>query len=272
MSQAIATRGFVSSSYTAEAATADTTAPTWDTTTGIVSLTQRLDGGLTITWGTATDDQGGTVLYNIYVKALNATNLFTSANFLGRFPGTTTVIDRLPSSTDELASNTLYYVGIRAVDTSDNEDTNVISLSATTTGISPTATIRKKIKEVLASSVLSSTDSTIQLLKNRFYYGDLAGLNRATQYPCATYKFSSLNKYLSYMTGSLQLVIWAQNPEKCEDLYNAFESVWDNQVIAKSGVKVNLISNGDPTDVYDPDSKMCRLIGNFSFRAIDTNA
>lgn len=109
---------------------ADTIPPVWDNTIGIQTLTVLGDGGLNATWGSATDISNPPVLYVVYIKAGNATDLFTT-DYLKEYTTTQTIdIYTLPNNVTELTSGTTYFVGIRAMDKVRNFDTNEISLSA----------------------------------------------------------------------------------------------------------------------------------------------
>ena len=105
-------------------------APTWNTTTGIQTLTANSDGTLKATWGVATASHSQTVGYRIYVRSGSAPNSFgpASAYFLKEVPLTTGYIYRDAAGV-ALDPSATYYAVVRAVDADGNEDTNTTALS-----------------------------------------------------------------------------------------------------------------------------------------------
>ena len=112
----------------------DATPPVWDTTTGIQSLvagTGEFSGSLLAGWGSATDAGGGTVRYDVYLRAAAAPDSFglSSPYFLRAVDGTSERIWQ-DANGASLSTSAAYYVVVRASD-GTNEDTNTTTLSAT---------------------------------------------------------------------------------------------------------------------------------------------
>ena len=139
----------------------DTTAPVWDTTTGLQSLTAGSDtlaGSLLASWGSATDAGGGTVQYNIYFRIGSAPDAFgiTSAYFFRAVDGTSERIWQDLNGV-ALSSNAAVYIIIRASD-GTNEDTNTTALSATPSSRSfPRETIKSIVASIPAVKISVST-------------------------------------------------------------------------------------------------------------------
>lgn len=109
----------------------DITPPTF---AGITGLSANADGSLTASWGSATD----AVLpieFDVYVQASTATGLFASGNLQQSTYLSSTKIFTEASGVSLSAGQT-YFVGVRARDRSGNVNTNTVSLSAISTGVS----------------------------------------------------------------------------------------------------------------------------------------
>lgn len=101
----------------------DTTAPLWDGTIGVTDVYQN-GKYLNVRWGSASDDSGE-VLYRVYISQAEATVwneslVTTRSNFAA--------IDN--DGYEPLQDGQTYYIGVRAVDPSGNEDdnNNIISI------------------------------------------------------------------------------------------------------------------------------------------------
>jgi hypothetical protein len=83
--------------------------PVWDTTVGIVSATAG-NGGIRVTFGSATDAQSPPVRYRVYYAA-STELLFETAPYYEA--------DSSPYSISGLQNNTTYTVGVRAIDSAE---------------------------------------------------------------------------------------------------------------------------------------------------------
>jgi hypothetical protein len=99
---------------------------------GITGLVQQADGSLTASWAGATVVPNPPVRYEVYLKASSVVGLFSLSNIVGVTSNLSlnTACDAVPMV---LMPGTTYFVGVRAVDTYSNRETNVVSLSATVT-------------------------------------------------------------------------------------------------------------------------------------------
>ena len=108
---------------------ADTSAPTWSTTTGVVNVTNPAPGQIQVTWGIATDAQTPPVKYNLYRN----TSMPASAGV--KFANVTS-----PYLLTGLAGGRTYYFTVRSEDSSippnetTNEDNKSILLPTGVTG------------------------------------------------------------------------------------------------------------------------------------------
>ena len=102
--------------YASSGGVVDSTAPTWESTVGIIDAYQNGDA-INARWGSATD-QSGLVKYNVYISKSHAT---LWENLLQTVEGHIATIRT--DGYEPLAYGT-YYVGVRAVDRYGNEDAN----------------------------------------------------------------------------------------------------------------------------------------------------
>lgn len=115
---------------TSNACVVDLTAPVF---LGITTLVAQPNGSLRATWSAGTD-VSVPVQYNIYIQATSATGLFSPSNETLKTTQLTKDIFQLANG-GLLLKDTVYFVGVRCVDAVGNEETNVVSLSATSIGV-----------------------------------------------------------------------------------------------------------------------------------------
>jgi len=115
-----------------ESAVPLSSAPEWDDTTGIQSLTAAGDRKLTASWNGAADPFGEQVAYRIYLRAGAAPDGFGKGGdyYLCETTGAGFDIACTPDG-DALTAGTEYHAIVRAVSSAGYEDTNTVSLSAT---------------------------------------------------------------------------------------------------------------------------------------------
>lgn len=91
---------------------------------GIVGISAFNNGTIRVTWGAATGHDG----FNIYIKPVNATSLFTAPYLLCQVPSATNdrVIKTESNGITLLSNVTSYYIGIRAYN-AIGEETNVVT-------------------------------------------------------------------------------------------------------------------------------------------------
>jgi hypothetical protein len=116
---------------------------------GVSSLVAQPNGSLRATW-TAATDASSPVRYNIYVST-SAGDIYTK--LIGSVNGLT--VDIFQSTTGLLQYNTTYYVAVRAVDAVGNINTNVVTLSAISSGVSIDSTYN------LLQQILNKEDKII---------------------------------------------------------------------------------------------------------------
>lgn len=111
--------------YHRENAVSITTAPAWNTTTGIQSLTANKNATLTALWNTAAHGTGDTVGYRIYIRNGAAPDSFgiSSAYFLAETTDASFVI-ACDAGGNSLAAGDTYYVVVRAATALSDEDSN----------------------------------------------------------------------------------------------------------------------------------------------------
>lgn len=105
----------------------DTTAPTF---AGITGLLANPNGSLRASWSVATDTSE--VRYEVYINTSNI-GLFSLSNRAVITIGTT--IDIFTLANNNLLTPTTYYVGVRAIDTYGNRETNIIILNEDSLGV-----------------------------------------------------------------------------------------------------------------------------------------
>ena len=134
---------------TPQACISDLTPPTF---AGIATIAARPNGSLRATW-LAGSDATPPVRYRVYVKDGTATGLFSAANIAAVVESGALTVDvyALGDATLLVKGHT-YYVGVRAVDALGNEETNLASLSAISTGVldDDLATIAANLSDVAA--------------------------------------------------------------------------------------------------------------------------
>jgi hypothetical protein len=108
----------------------DLTPPTFG---GITFLTRGALGQLRASWAAATD-LSSPIKYEVYVQAETDLNLFNVVNIAFITPNLQADIFSLANGT-LLLSGVRYYVGVRAVDSVGNRDSNTINFFQTTPGI-----------------------------------------------------------------------------------------------------------------------------------------
>lgn len=119
-----------SSQGTSQACIVDLTPPIF---AGINFITRGSLGQIRALWNTATDTSLP-IRYEVYIKADTNSDLFNIANIALVATQLQAEIFSLPSGS-LLQSGTNYFVGVRAIDGVGNRDTNIASLSQTSSGI-----------------------------------------------------------------------------------------------------------------------------------------
>lgn len=146
---------------TSSACIVDVTPPTFS---GIVDLIIGSRGQFRASWATATDATSP-LRYEIYCQASTATGLFTNpSNVVG-------ITDALQfdfwtlRDGSFLQNGTTYYVGVRARDGVSNIDSNVVVLSAISTGVFVSAETYK-VQGAFALNSSNQLQGTLWCLKN----------------------------------------------------------------------------------------------------------
>lgn len=134
---------------TPQACLVDLTPPTF---AGIVSLLAKTNGALAASWAAATDDSEP-IRYRVFIKKATATGLFDPGN-IALETQKLSVDLFFDALGDVLEYGVTYYVGVRAVDQPGNEDSNSVSLSATSEGVisSEISGILNKIEALVATT------------------------------------------------------------------------------------------------------------------------
>ena len=112
------------------AAITDLTPPTF---AGISSLSVQTRGQIRAVWLAATD-ASTPIRYEVYIQASTATGLFNVANIISITSNLQYDTFTLPDGSF-LQNGTTYYVGVRAIDAVSNRDSNTVSLSVISTGV-----------------------------------------------------------------------------------------------------------------------------------------
>jgi hypothetical protein len=113
----------------------DTVPPTFG---GIASLSLQSFGQIRATWLPAVDPSGP-IRYEIYIKANDNINLFYAQNLVAITDKLLADIFTLPNGV-LISGGVTYHLGVRAVDVVGNRETNGVSLSIESTGISSSGT------------------------------------------------------------------------------------------------------------------------------------
>ena len=116
---------------TSNACIIDITPPTF---AGITGLVVQSRGQIRASWGAATDPTPP-IRYEVYIQASTATGLFNTANIISITDKLQYDIFTLPNGAF-LTNGTTYFVGVRAIDGVSNRNTNTVSLSVISTGVS----------------------------------------------------------------------------------------------------------------------------------------
>jgi len=147
---------------TSGACVVDLTPPTF---AGIASLAPQANGSLQVGWLAATDVTTP-LSYEIYVQAATATGLFSLSNIAAISRGLSAKIfaDALAAI---LVNGVTYFVGVRAVDGVGNRDSNLVSLSAISSGViaddlATLASDLESIAETLAQAVNPEFVATLE--------------------------------------------------------------------------------------------------------------
>lgn len=138
------------SSLASYACVFDTTPPTF---VGITGLVANPNGSLTASWSAASD-ASPPIKYEVYIQANTSSGLFTNTNIVTLTYLTNFTIF-LDANNDLLVKNAVYYVGVRALDSVNNRDSNIISLNATSLGVlsDDLATIAASLAATAASLI-----------------------------------------------------------------------------------------------------------------------
>ena len=145
---------------TSQACIIDVTPPTF---AGIVTLAVQSRGQIRATWATATDSTPP-IRYEVYIQASTATGLFNIANIIASTPNLQYDIFTLPDGSF-LVNGTTYFVGVRAVDAVGNRDTNTVSLSVISTGVTVAADVYLA-EGAFAINSSNQLQGTLWVLKN----------------------------------------------------------------------------------------------------------
>lgn len=147
---------------TSQACLSDITPPTFS---GITGLVANANGSLTASWSAASDATTP-IRYRVYIQANTATGLFNSTNVQNIVENDTNHIIFTDSFDQVLTFGTTYYVGVRAVDSVGNANTNTASMSAVSAGVADNS-LSNKLDTLLArltslrAGNLDNLDATI---------------------------------------------------------------------------------------------------------------
>jgi hypothetical protein len=145
---------------TSQSCIVDLTPPTF---AGINALAVQSRGQLRATW-LAGSDVTLPIRYEVYVKAVNSTGLFNSANLVAITDKLQYDIFILPDGSF-LVNGMDYYVGVKAIDGVGNRDNNAVSLNVISTGLSLSAD-RYEPKGAFSVNHSNQFQGTLWLLKN----------------------------------------------------------------------------------------------------------
>lgn len=145
---------------TSQACIVDLTPPTF---AGVVSAIVQSRGQIRAGWAAATDATSP-VRYEVYIKASTATGLFSTANIIAITDKLQYDIFTLPDGA-LLANGTTYFVGVRAIDGVSNRDSNTVSTSIISTGVSVSADLYKT-EGAFALNASNQLQGTLWALKN----------------------------------------------------------------------------------------------------------
>lgn len=121
---------------------------------GISSLVPQLNGSLLASWS-AGSTPNPTIEYDVYIQLGTATGLFNAGNRTRTTFGTSIYLFTLADSATLLVAGSTYFVGIRARDPLGNQSTNTTSVSAVSTGVSPSRYLALTDIPSIVSSVWS---------------------------------------------------------------------------------------------------------------------
>jgi hypothetical protein len=119
---------------TAQACLTDLTPPTF---AGIAGLSAQPNGSLIASWAAASD-ASQPIVYDVFIQANTAVNLFAASNRVLSTFSLSQAIFTLPSGT-LLQDGVTYHVGVRARDAIGNVDANTASQSAVSQGVPSTS-------------------------------------------------------------------------------------------------------------------------------------
>lgn len=145
---------------TVEACITDLTPPTF---AGIVSAVVQSRGQIRSTWAVATDSTPP-IRYEVYIQATTNVGLFNTNNIIA-------ITDKLQYDTFTmpdgtfLVNGTTYYLGVRAIDGVSNRDSNLVSLSVISTGVSVSADVYESEGAFVVNSS-NFLQGTLWCLKN----------------------------------------------------------------------------------------------------------
>lgn len=154
---------FVNNNFFMQTAIASITDLTPPTFAGITHLTVESRGQIRAKWSAATD-LTTPLRYEVYIKASTATGLFNTLNIVA-------ITDKLQYDTftmpdgSFLVNGTTYFVGVRALDAVSNRETNTVSMSVISTGVSVSAEIYAT-SGAFAINSLNKMQGTLWALKN----------------------------------------------------------------------------------------------------------
>lgn len=114
---------------TSQACVTDLVPPTFS---GIATLIANSNGSLTATW-LAASDPTLPIRYEVFVQKNTATGLFGSANKVMITENLQAVL--FTEADGSLLETGTYFVGVRALDGTGNQDSNLVSLSAVSVGV-----------------------------------------------------------------------------------------------------------------------------------------
>jgi len=127
---------------------------------GIGTLTDNTNGTLNATWTAGTSAQ--TKRYRVFIKPLDATDLFTSAYWLADFDDLNITISTLADGKTTLTVGTTYYVGVRCYDQYDEHDANEVSLNCAPTTATITIT-NKQVQGATTGTVNRNQNQTVAI-------------------------------------------------------------------------------------------------------------
>lgn len=216
---------------TSSACVVDLTPPIFS---GINFIDVETRGQIRAAWSAATDATAP-IRYEVYIQVSTATGLFNTNNIIAITPNLQYDTFQMPDGSF-LVNGSTYFIGVRAIDGVSNRDSNVVSMSVISTGVSVSAD-EYRVEGIFAIAENNMFEGTMWGLKNSV-------IDSGTVFGTASYQVYDKDGVAVVGMSESGIAVDANNQFKITPVSNLMVEHFSHYVVEISIVMDSEIRNG----------------------------